>query len=404
VHKKTDDYIKKSLKGIWSPFFRKRIRREILDHVNDLVNERKISEEEAITCLGQAEESNTLYKKLMYKKMRSDSIFYGGIFSVLFTSGVFFIHNRISEYNEWTLSKYQKIEKKYKEEVVGINHFKRKIEKRNAASFLDSVFDKKDKLIREDFLNELQNYDFWDPVVLVGDNKKEYFKYTVVRTRRIAQLAKLATKKLNSDKTNKNTQRNFKKVAELIYSTETMSGYRVANNMLDGSLFDDKGKLQFYFKTRANRASGTTWGLLNLMPQIVSFEKSFKNVNYYTSGICHHAYDFWYGDSLYEGFTKSALPFEVSWEKELTAYQKIKKKMKKDCRLSFLNITQPPKAISRKSMWVTGPDDNTLRLMYENLIVSVSQVPYLRSLAGRYLIYRTSIPIQGPAEEYYAQN
>jgi len=79
--------------------------------------------------------------------------------------------------------------------------------------------------------------------------------------------------------------------------------------------------------------------------------------------------------------------------------------MKKDCRLSFVKHIGKPKPIdSVKDIWVTGPEDKPLRLIYENLIVQVSQFPYLRNLAGRYMVDRTSISIQGDGKKYYSQN
>jgi len=403
MHETTKEYINQALKGVWSPFFRRRIRREIIDHIKDVSLEKNINEPTAVKFLGEANEANFLYQKLMYRKLKSDSIFYGGIFSFLFISGLYFTYSQIEEYRLWSLSKYERIEKNYKKEVLGINHFRRSKEKKNAALFLDAVFNDKDKLTSDNFLSKLHEFDHWDPAKSITGDKREYFKYTVISPRRITQLAKFATVALKKAQNKLQARKNYIKVAELIYSTETMAGYRVANNMIDKSLFDKKGKLQFYFKTRANRSSGTTWGVLNLMPQIVSFEKTFKNVNYYNAGICHHSYDFWFSDILYQEFTKASFPFEKNWNEEHQAIKNIKNKMKLDCRLSFLDITSPPKPINRKSMWVTGPEEKPFRFIYENLIVAISQVPYIRNLAGRYLVYRTSISIQGDGEKIYSK-
>lgn len=55
-----------------------------------------------------------------------------------------------------------------------------------------------------------------------------------------------------------------------------------------------------------------------------------------------------------------------------------------------------------ESIYVTGPEDQVLRRLYEQLIVSVSTVPYLRNAAGRYIIERASISIQGNGKEFYS--
>lgn len=387
MHVKTKKYLRESLKGIWSPFFRCRIRKEILDHIYDMMVEEGLSEEMAVARLGEAIESNLMYKSIMYKKLRSDFLFYGSLSCIVFVLSIFSIHNQIEKYNNWKIGQYKKIEKKFKDEALSLNYFKRSHESQNASIFINSLFDKNNKLIREDFLNELNRFDYWD--------SSELFSTSLNSSSKIIHLSKIAKKQLEKSENNDQMKRDYLKVAELIYSTETMIGYRVANNMIDW--------LNSKESERANRVSGTAWGLLNLMPQIIEFEKSFANEDFYKIGLCHHAHDFWYSDNLYSEFMKASFPLEKDWAEELIAFNKIKTKMKKDCRLSFLKVTTAPEPLTAKTLWVNGPTENSSLGIYESLMVQALRVPYLRNLAGRYLIYRASISIQGGGEKFYAQ-
>jgi hypothetical protein len=76
--------------------------------------------------------------------------------------------------------------------------------------------------------------------------------------------------------------------------------------------------------------------------------------------------------------------------------------MKKECRLSFLQHMKEPGPIEWDSIYVSGPEDKGFRKLYKQLIVSVSTVPYIRNVAGRYLVERASLNIQGDGREVYS--
>ena len=132
MQNKLDKHFKIVLSGIWSPFFRKRIKREISDHLDDLAKEKNLELTDAVNHLGDPEEANSLYKKLMYQKLKSDFLFFGSISAMIFTLGVFAIHEQVNKYTRLRLSSYSRIEKKYKQDIESLNHFARTSETRNA--------------------------------------------------------------------------------------------------------------------------------------------------------------------------------------------------------------------------------------------------------------------------------
>jgi hypothetical protein len=380
MDKSFEVYLKKVLKGIWSPFLRRRIKRELLDHLKDISQDRYLPLNEAIDFLGHPEEANILYKNLLYRKLKHDMVLFGGSLVSLFIVGIIYIHHEVGAYQRQALSDYSMIENKYKADVESLVFFKRTNEIKNADSFLSKVVGSEGRIIDDNFMSKIDEFDYWEPSGQI-DRKL------------MIQLAKFAYKNA--------TKKDYQKLAQLIYSTETMEGYRVANSMMEGTLLNEQGRVNFYRDSRASRVSGTTWGLLNLRPSIIGFERSFKNSNYFNVGICHHAEEFWFQDSFFKNVTKTGLPGERDWEKELSSVNSIKAKMKRDCRLSFLKHTQEPAPMTWDSIYVTGPEDEVFRRMYEQLIVSVSTVPYLRNIAGRYIVDRASIGIQGDGKEVY---
>jgi hypothetical protein len=123
---------------------------------------------------------------------------------------------------------------------------------------------------------------------------------------------------------------------------------------------------------------------------------------YYNVGLCHYAEEFWYLDTFFKNVTKATLPGEKNWNEVLESVNQIKRKMKKECRLSFLKHIKEPAPMTWESIYVTGPEVQILRRLYEKLIVSVSTVPYLRNAAGRYVVERAFISIQGNGKEFYS--
>lgn len=400
MHKDLKEYLKKSLKGIWSPFFRRRIRREILDHLQDLSEQQQVSMTDAIRSLGNPCESNALYKGLMYKKLKSDSWFFGSLLVLLFMSTLIFIRIQVKNFKADRIGEFKKIEKKYKQEVLSLNYFKRSKERKNAAKFLDSVFDEKDKIIRKDFLVELHQFDYWDKWELSSKGRNRYF-YEPISSKKILRLAKFAWHELRNSKNKQLARKDYEKVAQLIYSTESLLGYRIGNNMLDYNLIDNNGRFKQYENSRAFRASGVTMGLLNLNPHILEYEKSFRNVDYYQSGICHHAKSIWYFDTLYGNFLKSSWPLEIDWTDELNALESIKVKLKSDCRLSFANKASSPDSHMMGHPLIPGLP-LTVRSFSFITAFLFYDTPYLRNIAGRLLVYFTSTQIQGNGGEVYA--
>lgn len=396
-----EDYVKEALKGIWSPFLRRRIRRELIDHVKDIQEECSMTIQESIEFLGDPKVTNCLYKNLMYKKLKHDMFLYSGFLCSIFILGVFYIHNAVDEYQREQIGTFLTYEKNYKSDARSLNHFKRNSERKNAAVFFSQVIDSNGKISNEDFLSEIHNYDYWDPSEFSLD-ESEYYNRSSELLKMMAKLAKLSSKKLQESGQDTQQLKAHKKLAQLIYSTETMIGYRIANSMMEGNVLNDMGRLNLHHGTKAVRVSGMTWGMLNLRPSVVPFEKSFRNSNYYDVGICHHAEDFWYQDAFFENVTKATLPGEKNWNEVLESVSQIKRKMKKECRLSFLKHIKAPTPMTWESIYLTGPEDQVLRRLYEQLIVSVSTVPYLRNAAGRYVVERASISIQGNGQEFYS--
>lgn len=396
-----EDYIKEALKGIWSPFLRIRIRRELIDHVKDIQAECSMTIEESIEFLGDPKVTNRLYKNLMYKKLTHDMFLYGGSLCSIFILGVFYIHNAVDEYQRVQTENFLNYEKNYKTEVKSLNYFKRHNESRNAAAFFSQVVDSNGKIAKEDFLSEIHKYDYWDPSEFASD-QSDYYKRSSELSKMMARLAKFSQKRLRESGQNIQQLEAHKKLAQLIYSTETMIGYRIANSMMEGSLINEKGRLNLHHGTKVGRVSGMTWGMLNLRPSVVAFEKTFRDSNYYDVGICHHSEEFWYQDAFFKNVTEATFPGEKNWNEVLESVSRIKRKMKKECRLSFLKHIKAPDPMTWESIYVTGPEDQVLRRLYEQLIVSVSTVPYLRNAAGRYVVERATISVQGNGKEFYS--
>lgn len=274
-----EDYVKEALKGIWSPLLRRRIRRELIDHVKDISAECSMTIEESIEFLGDAKVTNRLYKDLMYKKLKHDMFLYGGSLCSIFIFGVFYIHNVVDEYQREQTETFLTYEKNYKSEAKSLNHFKRNSERKNAAAFFSQTVDSSGGISNEDFLSKIHEYDYWDPSGF-SSNQSEYYNRSSELSKIMAKLAKFSNKKLEESGQNDQQLKAHKKLAQLIYSTETMIGYRISNSMMEGNLVNDIGRLNLHHGTKAGRVSGMTWGMLNLKPSIVPFEKSFRDSNY----------------------------------------------------------------------------------------------------------------------------
>lgn len=403
MDKSVKDYLKQVQKGIWSPFLRLRIKREILDHLADIAKERSLSEYESLNFLGKADEANQLYKKLMYKRLKHDTLIYGTMTCGLFLVVTLFIHQQVEIYQSKTLREYSSIETKYKADASSLKYFSRTTEKKNAAAYLASVVDAKGKVINEHFFSEIHQYDYWEPAELLSGAKVDYFSFSSIHPNTMFQLAKFSLKRLEASGHKASVRKEHAKLAQLIYSTESMMGYRIANNMMEGNLLKENGKSNLYFKTTANRVSGATWGLLNLRPSIVGVEKTFRDKNYYDAGLCHHALDFWGNEIFFKDVVKASLPGEKGWIEELSAISKMKEKMKNDCRLSFLNHAVAPRPMVWNTIYVSGgPEEHVFTRLSQQLLVSASTVPYLRNIIGRYMVERATIGIQGEGRTYYS--
>jgi hypothetical protein len=211
--------------------------------------------------------------------------------------------------------------------------------------------------------------------------------------RRVSKLIKILKNRLKTSEDLKQVRMDYDKFASLLYSTESHAGYLRAYRMLN----DDT-------KKRSRIVDNATFGLLDLRPHIIAFEKTFKDVNYFEAGFCHHADRFWYEERMFSQFIGSSFPLEASWKNEIVALNKMKKKMKQDCRLSFLNVTYPPKPIDKDSIWDGSGKRKLSGKLYLKFLVLVSDVPYLRNLTGRYFVDRFSVAIQRDADKHFSSN
>jgi hypothetical protein len=402
------EFFQKVLKGIWSPFFRNRIKKELLCHIEDLIINEDLTEEEALKKLGNAHEMNLLYKDLFYKKIKNDFYLFGSISTIMFGVIVYSISGQVDNYINWSQGEYQIIKQGYIHEMDKLHDFVRGSEEKNAASYIKDVLDRVDQEISFEVFSKLEEFDYWDNLSLLPDNFKQvHYKMPEDHVREMVKLVQASYRNMEESKDEKAAQRQHRHLAKLIYTTETMAGFRIAQNMMKDSVYLENGRLNFYGGSEANRVSGMTWSLMNLQPSLVKLELDFKDKNYYQIGICHHAQEIWFQDIIYQNFLKSSWPLEKQRNDELLALEKIKKKLESDCRLSFINYSTSPTTMSAldintlsKGFFDGRLGSGFAEYIPEGLIPILGHIPYLRALAGRYVIWRTSIS-DYEAKNYY---
>lgn len=402
------EFFKNALKGVWSPFFRGRIKKELESHLEDLRIYENLSEEEALKSLGDSSEMNSLYKKLFFKKLKNDFYVFGSLSTFFLGATIYYISGQVDGYITWSQGEYKKIQKGYLHEVRKLHSFTRSDESKNAAKFLSGVLSRVDREIPESVFSELEKFDYWNNLALLPNGIKQYqYKMPQVHIREIARLVRASYRNIEISENKKLAKRQHSHLAKLLYSTETMAGFRIAQNMMSKSVYKENGRLNFYRGSQANRVSGMTWSLMNIQPTLVKLEEDIRNKNYYQIGICHHAEEIWFSDEIYKEFMKSGWPLEKERADELVALGKIKEKLKKDCRLSFLDYVKKPNPMNAFD-FVTGSNNlfkgalgsGLNAYVPEGLVTLFGHVPYLRALAGRYVVWRTSIT-DYEARDYY---
>ena len=402
------EFFRNALKGVWSPFFRRRIRRELESHLEDISINEKLSEEDAIKNLGDSSEMNSLYKKLFYRKLRNDFYVFGSLSTVFLGATIYYISEQVDSYITWSQGEYKKIQKGYLHEMENLHTFARSDESKNAAKYLREVLSRVDKEIPVEIFSKLEKFDYWNSLALLPNGIKQYhYKMPQVHVREMARLVRASHRNITESENKKIAKRQHKHLAKLLYSTETMVGFRIAQNMMSETVYKENGRLNFYGGSEANRVSGMTWSLMNIQPTLVKLEEDIRDKNYYQIGLCHHAEEVWFNDVIYRNFMKSGWPLEKERTDELVALGKIKEKLKEDCRLSFLNYAKEPNPMSAFDI-VTGSNNlfkgalgsGLNAYVPEGLVTLFGHVPYLRVLAGRYIVWRTS-NTDYEARDYY---
>ena len=401
-------FFRNVLKGVWSPFFRRRIKMELESHLEDISINKELSEEEALKNLGDSTEMNSLYKRLFYKKLKNDFYIFGSISTIFLGATIYYISGQVDSYITWSQGEYKKIQKGYLYEMEKLHTFNRSDESENAAKYLRDVLTRLDKEIPTNVFSELEKFNYWNNLALLPSGIKQYhYKMPQVHVREMTRLVRASYRNIEESEDKKIAKRQHKHLAKLIYSTETMAGFRIAQNMIAETVYKENGRLNFYGGSKANRVSGMTWSLMNIQPTLVMLEEDIRDKNYYQIGLCHHAEEVWFNDVIYKDFMKSGWPLEKERTDELIALRKIKEKLKKDCRLSFLNYAKEPESMSAFDI-VTGSNNlfkgalgsGLNAYVPEGLVTLFGHVPYLRALAGRYIVWKTSTT-DYEARDYY---
>lgn len=393
------EFFKNALRGIWSPFFRRKIQRELETHLEDICINENLSEEDALKNLGNSTEMNSLYKMLFYKKLKNDFYIFGSISTIFLGVTIYYVSGQVDSYITWSQGEYKKIQKGYLYEMERLYTFSRSDESKNAAKYLSDVLAKGDDEIPVSIFSELERFNYWNNFALLPAGIKQYhFKMPEVHVREMTRLVRASYKNIEESENREQAKKQHKHLAKLLYSTETMAGFRIAQNMMNDTVYKENGRLNFYGGSEANRVSGMTWSLMNIQPTLVKLEEDIRDKNYYQIGLCHHAEEIWFSDIIYKKVMKSGWPFEKERTDELVALGKIKTKLKNDCRLSFLNYVKEPIPMSALD-FVIGTNDllkgalgsGLNAYVPEGLVALFGHVPYLRALAGRYIVWRTSI-------------
>jgi hypothetical protein len=391
------EFLKKVLDGVWSPFFRKRIVTELNSHIEDLMLEQKLTEKEALEMLGDSLQMNFMYKNLFYKKLKNDFIIFGTITSFLFILMIFYISNQVDTYIEHSKYEYIQIQTDYMRDINKLHIFKRSQENKNAGPYLRSVLSQVDREISKDVLRKLEEFNYWDLYDFLPKSKIQHHQAVAsIGLNDFNRLLRASYKNIAQSKNKDQAKRLHQHLAQLIYSTETMQGFRIAQNMMSDSVYTKEGRLNYQGATLANRVSGMTWSLMNLQPTLVNLVRDLDDKNLYQTGFCHHAQEIWYKDYRYQNFLKTNWPLEKARVDELMALRELKQKLKKDCRLSFIEYIKEPKPMDPSDITLAG---NLLQpalgqglndLVPEIIVLLVSDLPYFRPIAGRYVIWRTS--------------
>lgn len=399
MSKKLEEYIKESLKGVWSPLFRRKIAKEIRNHVEDIEVQEGISQSVAVTRLGKSLEMNLMYRKLFYKKLRNDFLVLSSLGIVLFTVGMFSIHKALEVYFKDEKNNYYSIRENYLQDLSRTYSFNRVERKNNAAHYIIKILEK-DELRLSD-IEGLLEFDYWSHVATVTE-AKEYLSTQIIPDKhyRIVKFLKEKIKEKDSIKLRKL----YKHLAKLYYSSETTIGLVISQNMMEDIKVDFK-KIKIDRRV-ARRIYQANMNLLNLKPRVIHFEKDLKNLDYYEAGICHLADHFF---TIYESgknLLKSDFPYEIK-SSELVAMEKIKTKMEEDCSLDFLRYSKKPKHVSFVYLYDYHFNQNdawnkdSIHERFAHLAYySLGNVPYLRNFFGRLTILSFGEAAM-PYSEYY---